>query len=91
MYEDSIYHLWYTGYADNKGDKQLGYATSPDGENWTRYQNAPLLQNSWVEDMCVFKVGSTYFMAAEGEHDWAHLLTSDDRVNWTDHGSFQIF
>lgn len=39
--EDDTYHLWYTGYNENRSDahyrhtRSLGYATSPDGLHWT--------------------------------------------------------
>ncbi len=37
--EGDKYHMWYTGYNDERSDmKYLGYATSPDGFEWTRYE-----------------------------------------------------
>ncbi|ULQ54038.1 family 43 glycosylhydrolase [Flavihumibacter fluvii] len=89
--EDSIYHMWYTGFRD-KGDTvlHLGYATSPDGFTWTRYAGNPLLKTDWVEDMTVIKKDSTYYMFAEGWHDVAHLLTSTDKVHWTEKGNLDI-
>ena len=91
IFEDNCYHLWYTGYSVKGGFKQLGYATSSDGIHWNRYPANPLVPDSWVEDMCVLKVEDIYYMMAEGVHDWAHLLTSKDRINWTDHGSLLIW
>ena len=41
--EDSIYHMWYNGYTDTSDIKYLGYASSTDGINWTRYKNNPVL------------------------------------------------
>ena len=90
MFENGMYHLWYTGYSKKGGFKQLGYATSSDGIQWTKYTGNPLVPDSWVEDMSVLRVGDTYYMMAEGVHDWAHLLTSKDRINWIDHGSILI-
>ncbi len=91
MFENGLYHLWYTGYSEKRGFKHLGYATSSDGIHWTRYKGNPLAPDSWGEDMSVIKVKDTYFMMAEGVHDWAHLLTSKDRVNWEEHGSILIY
>jgi len=91
MFENGNYHLWYTGYSKKRGFKHLGYATSSDGIHWTRYTENPLAPDSWVEDMCVLKVEDTYYMMAEGVHDWAHLMTSKDRINWIDHGSILIW
>lgn len=89
--EDSLYHLWYTGYRDS-GDTvmHLGYATSPDGIHWTRYAGNPLLPNDWVEDVNVVKSGDTYYMFAEGRNDIAHLLTSTDKIHWTEQGNLDI-
>ena len=90
--EDDGYHLWYTGFRGDMKDPVmlLGYATSPDGIQWTRYQGNPIFTESWVEDMNVIKRDSVYYMFAEGLHDVAHLLTSTDKITWTDHGSLNI-
>jgi beta-1,2-mannobiose phosphorylase / 1,2-beta-oligomannan phosphorylase len=89
--EGSTWHLWYTGYNDARSDaKYLGYATSPDGLTWTRWPGNPLTRDGWVEDMCVVKHGGTYYMFAEGRDDIAHLLTSTDRVHWTERGDLDI-
>ena len=89
--EDDGYHLWYTGYKKDKHDTLLlGYATSPDGINWTRYAHNPIFRGSWTEDMMVVKSGNVYTMFAEGKGDTAHMLTSADKINWEDHGPLQI-
>ncbi len=89
--EDGVYHLWYTGYtADDKAPMHLGYATSPDGLAWTRYEGNPLLPDLWVEDMMVVKDNGTYTMFAEGKDDQAQLLTSTDRIHWKPEGQLTI-
>jgi sucrose-6-phosphate hydrolase SacC (GH32 family) len=89
--DDQTFHLWYTGYAgDRPTTMSLGHATSPDGVHWTRDPANPIFSGSWVEDMCVVRSGPTYFMFAEGKNDIAHLLTSADGREWTDHGSLDI-
>jgi hypothetical protein len=89
--EGDAWHLWYTGYDGTRdGIKQLGYATSTDGLNWTRYPGNPLLAGRWMEDMMVVKQDNTYFMFAEGLHDEAQLLTSADRINWQPRGTLDI-
>lgn len=92
LHEGSTYHLWYTGYKTKPNDetKYLGYATSPDGLTWTRYPENPIHTKIWVEDMCVIKVGGTYYMVAESRDDIAHLLTSPDRIHWQDQGAIDI-
>ncbi|WP_206513021.1 glycosylase [Larkinella soli] len=89
--EGSTWHLWYTGYRNEKNAVlHLGYATSPDGIRWTRYAQNPVHDQGWVEDMCVVKSGNTYYMFAEGKDDIAQLLTSTDRVRWTEKGPLDI-
>ncbi|MDH5609242.1 MAG: glycosylase [Cyclobacteriaceae bacterium] len=89
--EDSLYHMWYTGFQSGP-DKTLflGYATSVDGIDWERFQDNPVFSESWTEDMMVWKEGQVYYMFAEGRNDIAHLLTSSDRITWKDHGSLDI-
>jgi predicted GH43/DUF377 family glycosyl hydrolase len=90
--EDSTYFMWYTGYTKRTGDemKYLGLATSLDGITWTRYKNNPIHTTLWVEDMCVVKSDSTYYMFAESKDDICHLLTSRDKIEWTDKGALDI-
>jgi beta-1,2-mannobiose phosphorylase / 1,2-beta-oligomannan phosphorylase len=89
--EDDGYHLWYSGYNNDRTDEvHLGYATSPDGLVWTRHQGNPIVDHGWVEDVFVVKHGGTYYMLAEGRNDIAHLLTSTDRLHWQEHGRLDI-
>ncbi len=91
--EDGKYHLWYTGYNDEKRNpktRSLGHATSPDGIAWKRDSATPSHDTSWVEDMCVLRVDGQFWMFAEGENDVAHLLTSTDGKTWTERGPLDI-
>jgi len=90
--EDGVYHLWYTGYNKNRsgGTKFLGYATSPDGFEWTRHPENPIFNECWVEDIHVVRHKGTYYMVAEGRNDIAHILTSKDRVHWKEQGKLDI-
>ena len=88
--EGDEYHMWYNGYRDIESVKHLGYATSHDGYTWTRYASDPIYDKGWVEDMCVVKSGSMYYMFAEGRGDTAHMLTSSDRIHWTEQGNLDI-
>ncbi len=36
IYQDSIYQMWYWGGDFNVHKFQIGYASSPDGINWTK-------------------------------------------------------
>ncbi len=91
MREDGQYHMWYTGYDGTAaGLRMLGYATSPDGLQWTRYAGNPIERRFWVEDMMVVRHDGTYYMFAEGRDDQAQLLTSTDRIHWRREGSLDI-
>ncbi len=66
--EGDTYHMWYTGYNENRADtKYLGYATSLDGLTWTRHPDNPVFDRIWTEDMFVIKRGDTFYMVAEGK------------------------
>jgi hypothetical protein len=90
LHEGETYHLWYTGYTDINDMKYLGYATSTDGLTWTRYKDNPIYSLGWVEDMCVVKSNGIYYMFAEGKGDTAQMLTSKDKIHWTEQGNLDI-
>lgn len=92
LHEDGQYHMWYTGFRDEPDtEMHLGYATSEDGIEWRRFEGNPIFDSGWVEDMMVVKSDdSTYYMFAEGKDDIAHMLTSTDRIHWTEQGSLDI-
>lgn len=91
LFDEGQYKMWYTGYNYEKSNQMmLGYATSPDGKDWTRYSEKPIYNDRWTEDMHVSKINDTYYMYAEGTDDIAHLLTSSDGVHWEDQGDLVI-
>ncbi len=90
LIEDGVYKMWYTGYTEDSETKYLGYATSDDGINWSRYSDGPIFSEKWTEDMFIIKDGGMYYMYAEGTHDIAHLLTSSDGVHWVEQGDLVI-
>ena len=91
LFDDNIYKMWYTGYLGGDGDlKSLGFATSKDGINWTRYPQNPIFNQTWTEDMFVIKHEGLYYMYAEGLKDIAHLLTSTDGIDWHERGNLVI-
>jgi beta-1,2-mannobiose phosphorylase / 1,2-beta-oligomannan phosphorylase len=91
LYEEGFYNMWYSGYSGGDNSvKHLGYATSTDGINWTRYPGNPVFDKKWTEDMFVIKSGETYYMYAEGENDIAHMLTSSDGIHWEAQGDLII-
>jgi predicted GH43/DUF377 family glycosyl hydrolase len=89
--EEGVYKLWYTGYdGTEEGLRMLGYATSKDGIHWVRHPRNPLLKDVWVEDMMVVKHDGKYYMFAEGRRDRAHMLVSDNGLDWTPLGKLDI-
>lgn len=91
LFENNLYKMWYTGYNEIDNQKYLGYATSTDGINWGRYSDRPIFNEKWTEDMFVFMDGGSYYMYAEGKNDIAHLLVSEDGINWQEKGDLQIY
>lgn len=90
LFEDSLYRMWYTGYESKNSERHLGYATSTDGLNWKRFSDKPIYDSNWVEDMCVIKHDSIYYMFAEGRDDIAHILTSANGIQWQEKGRIDI-
>jgi predicted GH43/DUF377 family glycosyl hydrolase len=85
IYDGSTFHMWYTGINKESSTwkEAIGYATSPDGINWSKYSNQPVLEKgstgSW-DDLEVFLGsvifdGSTYHMWYSG----AKIGTGDVR------------
>jgi predicted GH43/DUF377 family glycosyl hydrolase len=89
--EKGTYHLWYTGYNDDKSPlRLLGHATSKDGLAWERDPKNPIHTEGWVEDMCIVKKDGTFHMFAEGKGDVAHRLTSTDGISWKEQGPLDV-
>jgi predicted GH43/DUF377 family glycosyl hydrolase len=95
------YHLWYTGQA--KGRSWIGYATSPDGIDWKRRSDRPVLspEKPWekVAVMCPHVVWDApnrlfrmwYSGGEQYEPDAIGHATSPDGLNWTKREDNPIF
>jgi hypothetical protein len=91
LVEDGTYHLWYTGYNEDRArTMSLGHASSPDGIRWTRDAANPIFDRSWVEDVYVAREKDRFVMFAEGKGDIAHQLVSADGLHRDDLGSLDI-
>ncbi|NOY38130.1 MAG: glycosylase [Chlorobi bacterium] len=91
LFDEGIYKMWYTGYnEDSIKTRYLGYATSPDGLKWSRYPGNPIYTKHWTEDVQVIKYNNRYYMFAEGLHDIAFLMESEDGILWTKTGDLDI-
>lgn len=96
VYDGSSYHMWYNG-SGGTGGEQIGYATSPDGSTWARYEGNPVLptRESGAWDSGNTGPGGVYF-DGENFHMWyagnafgAHgvfnvgYASSADGISWS--------
>jgi predicted GH43/DUF377 family glycosyl hydrolase len=97
-YQNERYKMWYCGYDSHEvGSKKIGYATSPDGINWTKYPGNPVLKPdpypsydfAGIWNPMVIKDGDTYKMwyPSIGVVEEKVVLpicyaTSSDGINW---------
>lgn len=96
-----MYHMWYCGQA--RGFTRIGYATSPDGLDWTRHGSEPVMIPEypwegrsvmcphviWDEEGHVFKM---WYSAGETyEPDAIGYATSADGMAWKKHPANPIF
>ena len=95
LVEEGTYKMWFFGF--NGTNVRIGYATSPDGINWTKYEN-PVLDlgdaGTWDHERTV--AGTVHF---DGEiyKMWYHgqmgnkrqtgYAISADGISWTKHES----
>ncbi|MCF8275609.1 MAG: T9SS type A sorting domain-containing protein [Flavobacteriales bacterium] len=99
--DGSTYQMWYCGYdvtvngSPTDGKASIGYATSTDGINWTKYANNPIMvtgvgnwESVYVQDPHVIKDDLGYYMWYGGGSDDSHYdqqvgyATSFDGINW---------
>lgn len=96
--------LWFAspdGYPNSQptdGKGNIGYATSTDGINWTKYANPVLIagignspDSAAIAEPSVLKIGTTYHMWYSMINSWAienfavGYATSADGINWNKH------
>lgn len=91
IFKNNEYKMWFTGF-DGK-NMRIGYATSPDGINWVKSQNNPILDlgqyGSWdsihVANPTVLFDGIIYkmwFTGFDGEHMRIGYANSPDGIHW---------
>jgi hypothetical protein len=81
LIEGGVYKMWYDG--SSAGGRHVGFASSTDGVNFTRYGGNPIFMNAGAID--VKKVGGVYVMVREGG-DGTYWATSADGLCWVDRG-----
>jgi fibronectin type 3 domain-containing protein len=87
LYDGGIYKMWYGGHsAAGQNASKIGYATSSDGVTWTKHSGNPVVNRATQDqDVCVVKVGTTFYMYIEVGDFTIDLMTSEDGVSWTPH------
>jgi PKD repeat protein len=84
--------MWFGGH-NGFNNRQIGYATSPDSINWTKYEDNPVLKpgpagswdDLWVDSPFVLKIDSVYHMwysGGDGSVTQSGHATSLDGINW---------
>ena len=89
IYEGGTWKMWYS-YGYTHTNRHMGYATSSDGINFSRYGSNPVV--SGYTRAYVFKDGSTYVMFAIDETGGTghHKLTSADGISWSNAGAISL-
>jgi predicted GH43/DUF377 family glycosyl hydrolase len=97
VFDGSTYHMWYNGYGQDV--QRTGYATSPDGINWTKYSGNPVLTigdpGVWDDYMLAlmrviykdneFKIWYTAGDGTDGSSKYFRIgyATSPDGITWS--------
>lgn len=92
IHTDSVYHMWYTGFSGTRY-WHIGYATSPDGIRWRKYEGNPILRagpatwdSSGTALGYVMQTGSDYQMWYNGDEASRTLqlgyAASADGIAW---------
>ncbi|MFQ6083553.1 MAG: hypothetical protein ACE5WD_09350 [Candidatus Aminicenantia bacterium] len=102
--EDGTFKIWYLGgdVYNGKFRLRVGYATSNDGSNWTKYQGNPVLsspeKNRELATPSVLRSEKGYTLwcsLMDEEHDFFpngpfRYATSSDGINWTMHPEYVL-
>ena len=101
LYVSGTYRMWYQGLDGTSS--AIGYATSPDGINWTKYAGNPVLQadpNSSAFDAQNVRCPRVYFDGQRFHMLYAGVSTSNiarigyayssDGIHWTKNPSFVL-
>lgn len=93
--DDNTWKMWYAGVSIYNGGYAIGYATSPDGKNWTKYGDRWVFDSSGYADSFdgysvlspeVIKKGGKFHMWYAGNggisSNQIGYATSDDGIHW---------
>jgi hypothetical protein len=95
--DGGLYKMWFHGCNADYSACSIGYATSPDGINWTKYAGNPVLAGTpgdWDEGFIawpsVILEGGVYKMWYTGNGSIGYA-TSPDGTSWTKHPGNPVF
>ncbi len=102
LFDGTKYHMWYAGYNPTLNvPPAIGYATSPDGLQWTKYANNPVMRpvsGSWEAEglftpVVIFDGVSFRMWYSANDASFVAATgyaTSPDGINWTRHSGNPI-
>ena len=94
LYDGKLFHMWFSA-ADFSGNWSINYATSPDGANWHKVAENPLMEEShddrwdavYIAEPAVIFSGSSFQMWYNGASATTETLlgtaTSPDGIHWS--------
>jgi len=82
LHNNGTYHMWYTAF-DFNPPANVGYSTSPDGKNWTKYENNPVFSEGY--SVSVVLVDSVYHMWYGTDGNEIGYAASANGINWNIH------
>ena len=103
LHDGTQYLMWYSGLNEENNNRQIGYATSPDGINWSKHLQNPVLtvgepgswDENWVWAPEVLFDGSIWKMWYTGSSNVSGYqigyATSADGIDWVKHENNPIF
>jgi len=94
--ENKQYKMWYSGWSETNPEGGIGYATSLDGINWTKYEDNPVLGEAGSESwelggpgycsVIATDEGYKMWYTAGPDENWASsnigYATSEDGISW---------
>lgn len=94
LFDGTTWHMWYVGLRDGDlSTRKIGYATSEDKINWTKYESNPVLEpgsagswdDQWVGWPRVLFIDGQYHMWYTSDNGTVTQIghaTSEDGINW---------
>ena len=100
IYDHNTYRMWFQGFGGEFAS--IGYATSSNGVQWTKYGDNPVLPHGDISDFDYYTAGEPRICIARGRHHLFYTGTSSvfkneigyahsmDGINWMKYGNNPI-